>query len=211
MRPICTVLAFSVISFFYVLISAEAFVNGIPSIKSTPRLSRRSAISSKLDISAVRSFTAAVVATAATPVAAVAPSTVGTVVAKFLGYVIGAGSLAVYLPIVISLLNKKSADGFSVATWVFNLMGITLAVIYPLKKGFPMSTFVELVLLVIQSTGILGKPYLIGGLVIGQLTQNILNVYNLFIFCTQALSVTTKACGRNMQPVCSLTFSSLLL
>jgi hypothetical protein len=167
MRPLCTVLAFSVISFFYVFISAEAFVNGIPSIKSTTRLSRRSAINSKLEISVVKSFTAAVVATAAAPVAAVAPATVGTVVAKFLGYVIGAGSLAVYLPIVFSLLNKKSADGFSVATWVFNLMGITLAVIYPLKKGFPMSTFVELVLLVIQSTGILGKLYLIGGSVMG--------------------------------------------
>lgn len=159
MRPLWTVLAFSIVSFFYVVISAEAFVNGVSPMKSTPCLSRRPTIGSRLEMSAVKSFTTAVVAAVAPPVAAVAPSSVGTVVAKFLGYVIGAGSLAVYLPIVFSLLKKKSADGFSVATWVFNLMGITLAVIYPLKKGFPMSTFVELVLLVIQSTGILGKAH----------------------------------------------------
>lgn len=51
------------------------------------------------------------------------------------------------------------ADGFSVATWVFNLLGITLACIYPLKKGFPISTFAELLLLVVQSTGILGEIF----------------------------------------------------
>ena len=143
-------------------------------------------------MSALKSITTAVVAAAASPVAAVAPSTVGTVVAKFLGYVIGAGSLAVYLPIVFSLLKKKSADGFSVATWVFNLMGITLAVIYPLKKGFPMSTFVELILLVIQSTGILGKTSAYRFSTDKQL-NSIIRLFPNLIFRAQASSATIKA------------------
>lgn len=80
----------------------------------------------------------------------------GDVIAKVLGYVIGAGSMAVYLPILLSLLKNKSSDGFSAQTWVFNLLGISLACIYPIKKLFPLSTFVELTLLVAQSVGILG-------------------------------------------------------
>jgi mannose-P-dolichol utilization defect protein 1 len=80
----------------------------------------------------------------------------GDIIAKALGYVIGAGSMAVYLPILLSLLKNKSSDGFSAQTWVFNLLGISLACIYPIKKLFPLSTFVELLLLVVQSVGILG-------------------------------------------------------
>ena len=80
----------------------------------------------------------------------------GDIIAKALGYVIGLGSILVYLPILLSLLKNKSADGFSAQTWVFNLLGISLACVYPYKKLFPLSTFVELVLLVVQSVGILG-------------------------------------------------------
>lgn len=149
---------FAIIASLSSFISADAFVKGIPSKQSATSRSRRTIVSAGLDISPiVKSKFSVIAAAAAAAATTAAPSTVGTIVAKALGYVIGVGSLAVYLPIVFSLLKKKSADGFSVATWVFNLMGITLAVIYPLKKGFPVSTFVELLLLVVQSTGILGK------------------------------------------------------
>ena len=84
------------------------------------------------------------------------PLVIGDVVAKVLGYIIGAGSMAVYLPILLSLLKGKSADGFSAQTWVFNLLGISLACVYPIKKMFPLSTYVELILLAVQSIGILG-------------------------------------------------------
>lgn len=158
MRHLQSVAFRKIVTLLFVLVSAVAFVNGIPSKQASLNRARRSVTGARLKLKiADHSHTASIVATAS---AVAAPSTVGTVVAKALGYVIGAGSLAVYLPIVFSLWKKKSADGFSVATWVFNLMGITLAVIYPLKKGFPMSTFVELVLLVIQSTGILGETML---------------------------------------------------
>ena len=144
----------AVMAFSCVLTSADAFITTIPSKRAT----RKANLKAVLNGSVLKQTpSAAMLAAAALQSTTAAPSTVGTMVAKALGYVIGVGSLAVYLPIVISLLKKKSSDGFSVATWVFNLMGITLAVIYPLKKGFPMSTFVELLLLVVQSTGILGN------------------------------------------------------
>jgi len=63
--------------------------------------------------------------------------------------------MAVYIPIVVAVLQKR-AVGFSAQTWVANLAGISLACIYPIKKAFPLSTYVELVLLVMQSVGILG-------------------------------------------------------
>ena len=65
----------------------------------------------------------------------------GDFVAKILGYTMGAGSLMLYSPIILKLLNTKKADGFSHETWMFNLIGLTAAVIYPFKKGFPTSTY----------------------------------------------------------------------
>ena len=154
MRSVHYVALIAVMAFSCVLTSADAFITSIPSKRAIRKANLKAVLNGSV-IKQTRS--AAMLAAAALQSTAAAPSTVGTMVAKALGYVIGVGSLAVYLPIVISLLKKKSSDGFSVATWVFNLMGITLAVIYPLKKGFPMSTFVELLLLVVQSTGILGN------------------------------------------------------
>ena len=80
----------------------------------------------------------------------------GDAVAKVLGYLMGAGSLLLYSPIILKLLNTKHADGFSELTWLFNLVGLSAAVLYPYKKGFPLSTYVELLNLAIQSSAILG-------------------------------------------------------
>ena len=159
MRSIHSIACFTIIAIFLVLTSADAFVATVPSKRTT----RRSAIKAGLNTVILQKSHAVITvatAAAAAQTTVVAPATIGTIVAKALGYVIGVGSLAVYLPIVVSLLKKQSSDGFSVATWVFNLMGITLAVLYPLKKGFPMSTFVELLIMVVQSTGILGTNHL---------------------------------------------------
>ena len=157
MRCLPRVALFTLVTLFLLIVSSDGFVAGVPS----KRTARRTTIKASLKVNVVKRSHAAVALTAAAAaqaaIVAPATATVGNMIAKALGYVIAIGSLAVYLPIVISLLQKKSADGFSVATWVFNLMGITLAVIYPLKKGFPLSTFVELVIMVVQSTGILGN------------------------------------------------------
>lgn len=113
------------------------------------------------------------------------PLVIGDVVAKVLGYIIGAGSMAVYLPILLSLLKGKSADGFSAQTWVFNLLGISLACVYPIKKMFPLSTYVELILLAVQSIGILGLICFYQ-----QLTKEYLIFMLVFAFATFATTVT---------------------
>jgi len=93
------------------------------------------------------------------------------VVAKILGYCMGGGSLLLYSPIAIQLLKDKNADGFSVSTWVYNVVGLVCAFAYPFKRGFPLSTYVEMIIISAQSAGILGlicfyrslmKEYIIG-------------------------------------------------
>ena len=111
--------------------------------------------------------------TKASKTAALGVATVSTkdIVAKALGFVLGFGALAVYLPIIINLIKAKSADGYSVETWVYNLIGLTIACLYPFKKGFGVSTYIEVLAIAIQSAGILGlicfyqkkfQEYLIG-------------------------------------------------
>jgi mannose-P-dolichol utilization defect protein 1 len=87
---------------------------------------------------------------------AVATPPIKTVIANALGYVMGVGAIAVYFPILLKVVQKKDIEGLSVATWVFNLLGFTLAIAYPMKKGFPISTYMELLMTGLQSLVILG-------------------------------------------------------
>eukprot|EP01038_Epipyxis_sp_PR26KG_P014631 gene14631-19651_t len=87
---------------------------------------------------------------------AVSTNSVGSMVAKILGYIMGIGSMSIYTPIIIDLLKAKNADGFSVATWIFNIVGVSLAAYYPLKRGFPLSSFIELIVIAVQAVFVLG-------------------------------------------------------
>lgn len=82
-------------------------------------------------------------------------SSFATLFARFLGYVVAAGAMFIYSPILIKLISKGNADGFSLYTWVFNIIGLTLALSYPVKKGFPISTYLEILLAGTQSVTIL--------------------------------------------------------
>ena len=82
-------------------------------------------------------------------------TTIGNFVANGLGYVMGFGAVVVYFPIVIKLLTSKSSDGLSLQTWIFNLLGLSLSVYYPFKKDFPISTYMELITVAVQSFFIL--------------------------------------------------------
>lgn len=84
-------------------------------------------------------------------------------VAKAIGYVMGFGSIGLYSPIVYKLLVTKSSEGLSAQTWVFNLIGMLASVLYPFKKGFPISTYLETVSTTIQTLGILGLICFYGG------------------------------------------------
>jgi mannose-P-dolichol utilization defect 1 len=93
---------------------------------------------------------------------AFAPAVVATasksngIIAQALGGVMAAGAVLLYAPIISNLLKAKSGEGMSIQTWVFNLLGFTAAIIYPIKMRFPISTYVEGIALVIQSTIVLG-------------------------------------------------------
>lgn len=89
-------------------------------------------------------------------VAATTSSSRGSRLASILGYVIGTGSLSLYLPIFLDLIHKGNADGMAIQTWMSSFTSFTLALLYPVKKGFPLSTYVEILALQVQSFIILG-------------------------------------------------------
>ena len=78
------------------------------------------------------------------------------IVAKVLGYIMGIGSMTVYTPILLKLAQTKDTAGLSVQTWIFNVIGLSLAASYPYQRGFPISSYIELIILSIQSFIILG-------------------------------------------------------
>lgn len=78
-----------------------------------------------------------------------------TSLAKAMGYIMGAGAMFIYTPIFIKLLQRGNADGFSMSTWIFNFLGLMLATVYPMKKGYPLSTFIDLLAATSQSVLIL--------------------------------------------------------
>jgi uncharacterized protein with PQ loop repeat len=82
--------------------------------------------------------------------------TAAAALSNFLGYAIGIGSLSLYSPLIYTILKRKSAQGFAMQTWVFNLIGNSLACAYPYQKGYAFSTYAELLVLSIQAVGILG-------------------------------------------------------
>ena len=112
--------------------------------------------SSSTSLSSTSSSIIIAKATASTIISTTTAVTSKDIIAKGLGYVLGFGALAVYLPIIINLIKAKSADGYSVETWIYNLIGLTIACLYPYKKGFGVSTYVEILAIAIQSAGILG-------------------------------------------------------
>lgn len=83
-------------------------------------------------------------------------NTMSEVVAKVLGYCMGLGALALYFPVILKLRREESADGMSLQTWVFNILGFTVGCLYPLKKGFPFSTYVDGVVLTTESLVVMG-------------------------------------------------------
>ncbi len=90
------------------------------------------------------------------PTSSTSSSHIKDLLAKLAGYVMGAGAMVVYTPILITLLKRGNAVGFSIATWVYTLIGMLTAIAYPMKKGFPISTYLEVVGAAVQSLVILG-------------------------------------------------------
>ena len=81
-----------------------------------------------------------------------------SLVARILGYSMGAGAMALYIPIILKLINEKEivADGMSIQTWIMNVIGFTAATLYPMKCGFAFASYVDMFLLTIQAIVVMG-------------------------------------------------------
>jgi mannose-P-dolichol utilization defect 1 len=77
------------------------------------------------------------------------------VVARGLGYVIGAGSLLLYTPIAIRVLRQRSADGLTESTWWLKLVSYTCSDIYFFTNGYPVSTYVETLVITVEAAVVL--------------------------------------------------------
>jgi len=79
-----------------------------------------------------------------------------TKAATALGYFMGTAALWMYLPLILKIVKAGNADGFSLQTWMTTVASFSLALLYPIKRKFPLSSYIELLGLQAQSIVILG-------------------------------------------------------
>lgn len=72
--------------------------------------------------------------------------------------------MSLYTPIIYKLITTKDSSGFAIPTWILNVLGTMLAISYPIKRGFPFSTYVELTAVLVQGIFVLGLVCLYQGL-----------------------------------------------
>mmetsp|Transcript_19648 Transcript_19648/g.28874 ORF Transcript_19648/g.28874 Transcript_19648/m.28874 type:complete len:309 (-) Transcript_19648:104-1030(-) len=72
-----------------------------------------------------------------------------------LGYLVGAGSLALYTPIAVRLALQKNADGLTLSTWWLKIVSYTGSVIYAYSNEYPISTYVETLIITAEASVIL--------------------------------------------------------
>ena len=58
--------------------------------------------------------------------------------------------MAIYTPMIATTLAKKNADGMSVSTWSLNLSGFLIFVVYHIRNGYSLSTFLDFAALGLQ-------------------------------------------------------------
>jgi mannose-P-dolichol utilization defect protein 1 len=85
------------------------------------------------------------------------------VLARGLGWAISGASMSLYLPIAANIVRTRSAAGLSIATWALNTLGFFAALVYPLRRGFPLSSFFDTVCLTVQSVLVLALIVLYRG------------------------------------------------
>ena len=72
------------------------------------------------------------------------------------GYLMTAGSLILYSPIIYRILSTGETGGLSLATWCLFFLGSAAALVYPLRMRFPPTSFSEYGALTAQSLFISG-------------------------------------------------------
>lgn len=71
--------------------------------------------------------------------------------ASAIGYVIGAGSVLLYTPMIFRVARRKCAAGLSPSTWLLKLGCYFVTDIYNLSNGYPLSSFAETITLFFQA------------------------------------------------------------
>jgi mannose-P-dolichol utilization defect protein 1 len=79
-----------------------------------------------------------------------------TVIAQYLGYFIGTFSLLLYTPIAVRLARQRTAEGLVVSTWWLKLSSYMASDIYAFKHGYPISTYVETLIITFEAAVVLG-------------------------------------------------------
>jgi mannose-P-dolichol utilization defect protein 1 len=72
-----------------------------------------------------------------------------------LGYLVGAGSLLLYAPIGARLARTRSADGLTLSTWWLKLASYTASDVYAHAAGYPISTYVETLIVTVEAAALL--------------------------------------------------------
>jgi len=76
----------------------------------------------------------------------------GKLLASAFGWLLSAFSLTIYTPMIISLLRTKDVAGMSATTWALQLAGFFIFVIYNVRMGYPVSTYLDFAALSVQAT-----------------------------------------------------------
>mmetsp|Transcript_23757 Transcript_23757/g.27041 ORF Transcript_23757/g.27041 Transcript_23757/m.27041 type:complete len:284 (+) Transcript_23757:253-1104(+) len=80
----------------------------------------------------------------------------GAIIASLLGYFLGFASLTLYTPIAVRVFRQKSADGLTISTWWLKLASYTCSIIYFFSKEYPISTYIDIIIISFQAAIILG-------------------------------------------------------
>jgi len=75
--------------------------------------------------------------------------------AQFLGYLVGAGSLALYTPIAFRVLRQKSADGLTLSTWWIKIASYACSDIYNFTHGYPLSAWADTFVITVEALVVL--------------------------------------------------------
>jgi len=85
----------------------------------------------------------------------VAPALDPEALAGALGYVVGAGSLALYTPIVLRVLRSGDASGLTLSTWWLKLTSYTCSDVYSFANGYPITTYLETLVITAEAALVL--------------------------------------------------------
>ena len=83
------------------------------------------------------------------------PGSAEGVLARGLGYVVGAGSLLLYTPIAIRVCRQRNADGLTLSTWWLKLFSYTCSDVYSFSNHYPVSTYLETLIITLEAAAVL--------------------------------------------------------